>query len=90
MPDIDISVLPLTLLGLALGILSIYWARAQATPRRRLCGRCLFLLALVELGGTAIVAALGHALSLAPMSLAAVFLTVAMLWESPAAEWQRE
>ena len=90
MHDIDLPVWLLTFLGLALGILSIYWARSDAGPLRRLCGRCLFVLALVELGATAIAAALAHALSLAPMGLVSVFLAVAMLWESPAAQWQRD
>lgn len=90
MDNIDITVWLLTLLGLALGIVSLYWARTESSLRRKLLGRCLFLVALVELGATAMMAALGHAISLAPMSLASVFLTIAMLWESPAAEWQRE
>ncbi len=90
MHDLDLSVWLLTLLGLALGVLSIYWARAASGSVRMFCGRCLFVLALMELGATAIVAALAHALSLAPMGLVSVFLAVAMLWESPAAQWQRE
>jgi len=90
MHDIDVSVWLLTLVGLTLGVVSIYWTRVKSGPRRQFCGRCLFLLALVELGATAVVAAWGRALSLAPMSLTAVFLVVVMLWESPAAEWQRD
>jgi hypothetical protein len=86
--DLDLSVWLLTLLGLALGAWSIYWTRAAASAGRVLWGRCLFVLALLELGATALAAALAHAVSLAPMGLVAVFLVVAMLWESPAAQWE--
>ena len=87
MTDLDLSVWLLTLLGLALGAWSIYWTRV-ASAGRVLWGRRLFVMALLELGATALVAALAHAVSLAPMGLVAVFLVVAMLWESPAAQWE--
>ena len=90
MTDLDLSVWLLTILGLALGAWSIYWTRAKVGAGRALWGRCLFVLALMELGGTALAAALAHAVSLAPMGLVSVFLVVAMLWESPAAQWQNE
>ena len=86
MTDLDVSVWLLTIFGLALGAWSIYWTRAQVGVGRALWGRRLFVLALMELGATALTAALAHAMSLAPMGLVSVFLVVAMLWESPAAQ----
>jgi hypothetical protein len=88
--DSDLSLWLLTLLGLLLGVWSIYWTRTEKNGLRVLCGRCLFVLALLELGATALMAALAHSISLAPMGLVSVFLVVAMVWESPAAQWQRE
>lgn len=90
MSDIDLPVWLLTLLGLILGGWSIYWVRAEASAFRILCGRCVFLVALLELGVTAFIAEWTHSLSLAPMGLVSVFLVVAMLWESPVARWQGE
>lgn len=90
MTDLDLFVWVLTLLGVFLGTWAIYWSRSQANVVRALCGRCLFLLAMAELGVTALVAAWMHALSLAPMGIVSVLLVVAMLWETPAASWQRE
>ena len=63
-------------------------AAAAAGAGRVLWGRCLFVVALLELGAAALAAALAEAMSLAPMGLVAVFLVVAMLWESPAAQWE--
>ena len=90
MNDLDLSVWLFTLLGTVVGAWSIYWARSEVSVLRVVLGRGLFLLAMLELGATAFCAALTHSLSLAPMGLVSVFLVVAMLWESPAAEWQRE
>ena len=90
MSDFDVFVWLLTLAGLALGGWSIYWARTHAGGLRVLCGRCLFLLAMLELGATALAAAVYHSMSLAPMGLVSVFLVVAMLWETPAAQLERE
>ena len=86
MTHLDLFVCLLTLLGLILGGWAIYWARSDVQTFRVRLGRSLFMLAMVELGVTALVAAWMHALSLAPMGLVSVFLVVAMLWESPAAE----
>jgi len=88
--DLDVLVWGLTLLGVLLGGWAIYWTRSPAQPLRSRCGRCLFLLAMMELGATALVAAWTHALSLAPMGIVSVLLVVAMLWETPAAQWQQE
>jgi hypothetical protein len=84
MSNIDLPVWLLTFAGLFLGSWSIYWVRTEASAFRILCGRCVFLLALIELGVTAFIAGWTHSLSLAPMGLVSVFLVVAMLWESPA------
>ena len=86
MSDIDLPVCLLTLLGLLLGSWSIHWARSAASTFRSLCGRCMFVLSLCELGVTAFIAGWVPSLSLAPMGLISVFLVVAMLWESPATE----
>jgi hypothetical protein len=88
--DFDLAVWLLTFAGLALGIWSIYWTRAQAQARRGVAGRWLFIVTLVELGTIAAAAAVAHSVALAPIALVSVFLVVAMLWDSPAAEWQRD
>ena len=85
MTHLDLSVSLLTFLGLFLGVWGIYWTKDDAKKVRVQWGRWLFVLAMAVLGGTAFVAAWGHALSLAPTGLVSVFLVVAMLWETPAA-----
>jgi hypothetical protein len=68
--------------GCLLGGWSIYWARGQDHPIRMRWGRRLFIVTLLLLGVTALIAAQAHARGLAPLGLIAVFLVVGMLWET--------
>lgn len=90
MTDFDLAVWILTFAGLTVGAWSIYLTRGHSETRRARAGRCLFVVAILELGGIAAAAAVAHSIALAPSALASVFLVVAMLWESPAAQWHRE
>ena len=67
--------------GCLLGGWSIYWARGQDHPGRILWGKRLFIVTLLLLGVTSLIAALTHAPGLAPLGLSAGFLVIAMLWE---------
>jgi hypothetical protein len=68
--------------GCLLGGWSIYWARGQDHPIRMLWGRRLFIVTLLLLGFTSLLAAQAHARGLAPLGLIAMFLVVGMLWET--------
>jgi hypothetical protein len=83
MPDVELCVWCLTILGLLLGAWSIYWVRTELSPLRVLWGRRIFVATMLKLGGTGFVAILERAGSLAPLGIVSVLLVVAMLWESP-------
>jgi hypothetical protein len=76
----------LTLACLGLGVWGICWARSRSTQRVAM-GRGVFLLNLLFLGATALVAAFHQAGGLLPLGLSAGGLIVGMLWESPAPGW---
>lgn len=81
---VEMTVLAATIIGLVLGVCSIYWVKAQPGPRHARWGRRLFVVALLILGGVGLFAALMHADGLAPLGLTSGLLIVGMLWESPA------
>jgi hypothetical protein len=83
MVELELWLLLTTLGGFFLGGVSITWARTEASPRRVLWGRRLFIGILLTLGGTGFVAAFQHAAGLVPLGLLAGLLLVAMLWEGP-------
>jgi hypothetical protein len=83
-PALELSLVASTLVILLLGGYSISLARTEDNPVRAWWGRCLFIVVLLALGGTGLVAAVMQAEGLAPLGLLAGLLVVAMLWESPA------
>jgi hypothetical protein len=80
---VELTVLIATLVGLPLGVGSIYWVRVRPCPARARWGRRIFVVTLLCLGGMALFAALMHADGLAPLGLLAGLLTVGMMWEGP-------
>jgi hypothetical protein len=82
-PTMELSVLVLTLVTAAVGGWSIYWARSETQCWRGRGGRFLFVLNLLALGGTGLVAASTRAQGLAPLGLVAGLLIVGMTWEGP-------
>jgi hypothetical protein len=74
-----------SVIGFALGVWSIYWARSDYGQRRSWWGRRLYIGTLLLLGGGILVAALTYADGLVSISLIAGILLVAMLWETPVA-----
>lgn len=81
---VELIVLIATLLGLAVGACSIYWACVKPCARRAAWGRWLCVATLVCLGGTALFAAMTHAEGLSLLGLVSGLLMVGMLWEIPA------
>lgn len=81
---VDILVVLAILVGLFLGVGSIYWVKARPCVNRARWGRRLFVGTIVCLGVVAIVAAFMHAIGLAPLGLLSGLLIVGMLWETPA------
>ncbi len=78
---LDLCLMLMTPGGCLLGGWSIYWTRGQEHPGRILWGKRLFVVTLLMLGITSLLAALAHARGLAPVGLCAGFLVIAMLWE---------
>jgi hypothetical protein len=78
---LELSVLVATLLCAGLGAWSIYWAKSEATDRRSIWGHSLFVLTLLALGATGLVAALCRSAGLPPLGLVAGLLVVGMLWD---------
>ena len=81
---IEWMVLLATFAGLILGAWSIYWVRVRPCVKRARWGCRLFVMSLLILGSSALLAALAHADGLAPLGLLSGLLIVGMLWESPA------
>ncbi len=84
MPHLELCLLALSFAGLVLGGWSISLARADWRQSRIAWGRRLFVITLLGLGGSGLVAAFVHADGLVSLGLLAGLLLVAMLWESPA------
>ena len=82
---VELSVLVITILGLLCGGWCIYWVKMIPCVHRARLGRWLFVVTLLGLGATALVAAVVHADALAPLGLLSVFLIVGMLWDNPPA-----
>lgn len=80
---VEFSVLITTLLGLLSGSCCIYWVKVRPSARRAWWGHCLFVVTLLVLGATALVAAFVRADGLAPLGLLSGLLIVGMLWDSP-------
>jgi hypothetical protein len=80
---LNLGVLVLTLLSATVGGLSIHWARTEPPSWRCRGGHILFVVNLVVIGGTSLVAAFLRAPGLAPLGLVAGLLLVGMVWEGP-------
>jgi hypothetical protein len=83
MAYLDCWLFILSLVGLIVGGWSICWARTHAEYGRGLWGRRVFVLTIVVLGGSGVIAACARAEGLASLGLLAGFLLIAMLWEAP-------
>jgi hypothetical protein len=83
MPHLEGWLFFLSLAGLIVGGWSICWARTHPKRVRGAWGRRLFVVTLIVLGGSGLVAACTRAENLASLGLLAGFLLIAMLWESP-------
>jgi hypothetical protein len=81
---LELAVTVLTLVTAAVGAWSIYWARTEPHCWRCRGGRILFVINLLAIGGTGLVAAFTRAQGLPPLGLVAGLLTIGMLWERPA------
>ena len=84
MTSFEILLLVLALACVLLGGFSICCARTHPDHGTARWGRRVFLLVLLGLGATILVAAVVRADGLAPLGLVAGLLVVGMLWESPA------
>ena len=71
----------LALIGMALGGWSLCWARADGT--RAWWGRRIFVGTILGLGISGLVAAVARADGTITLGLAAGFLLIAILWETP-------
>lgn len=73
----------LMVIGLVLGGWGIVWARTGGSRGGVYLGRGLFIATLLLLGASSLLAAQHRADGLAPLGLAAGFLVIFMLWETP-------
>jgi hypothetical protein len=83
MLHLEVWLFLLSLAGLVVGGWSICWARTHPERVRGAWGRGLFVLTLIVLGGSGLVAACARAEGLSSLGLLAGFLLIAMLWEAP-------
>jgi hypothetical protein len=83
MPDLEICLIALALVGLVLGAWGILWARFSQVKGRTTWGRGLFIATIIFLAISSSVAAFHHAEGLVPLGLTAGFLVIGMLWEAP-------
>jgi hypothetical protein len=81
---LELAVMVLTLVSAAVGAWSIYWAHGEPPCWRCRGGRILFVVNLLAIGATGVVAAFTRAQWLPPLGLVAGLLTIGMLWERPA------
>ncbi len=89
MSQLEFWLVILTLVGLLVGGLSIFWARGDEQHSRTAWGRRLFVVTLLGLGVIGLIGASARANGLAPLGLLAGLLVVGMLWESPTPSWER-
>ncbi len=90
MSPLEIWVRVLTILGVALGIWSIFWTRTAGPQGRVTWGRWLSVATLLGLGITGLVAAQARAKGLAPLGLISGWLLVGMVWESSFPSWSHD
>lgn len=85
---LELALTVLTLITALVGAWSIYWARTESPCWRSRGGRILFVVNLLTIGVTGVVAAFTRAQGLPPLGLLAGLLIIGMLWERPAARSQ--
>ena len=90
MAMLDAGLLVLTLLNAVVGGWSIHWARAEPQSWRCRGGCILFVVNLLALGITGIIAAVARAQGLPPLGLVGGLLIVGMMWERPGDERQHQ
>src|ERR1700751_3082398 len=83
MSGFEVSLFLLTILAVFIGSWAIFWARSVVDATRRFWGRWFFVATLCVLGAGGLMAAWHKADGLVPLGLAAGFLVIGMLWESP-------
>lgn len=83
MSMLELAVTILTVVTALVGTWSIYWARTEPPCWRCRGGRILFVVNLLAIGATGLVAAFTRAQGLPPLGLVAGLLTIGMLWERP-------
>jgi hypothetical protein len=86
--ELEFWLLVLMVAGSLLGAWGIVWAHNGHASQRASWGRRLFVIALLSLAATSLVAAFHRADALVFLGLAAGLLTAGMLWEGPSARWQ--
>jgi hypothetical protein len=77
--------LALTVMGLVYGTLGVIWARTAGSRSGIYLGRGVFIVTLLFLGASSLLAARHRADGLAGLGLSAGSLVIFMLWESPSA-----
>jgi hypothetical protein len=77
--------LALTVTGLVFGTLGVIWARTASTRSGIYLGRGVFLVTILFLGASSLLAAWHRADGLAGLGLASGSLVIFMLWEGPSA-----
>ncbi len=80
---LEFAVFVATISGLLIGGMCIYWVKVRPSARRARWGGRLFIVTLLSLGATALMAALVRADGLAPLGLLSGLLIAGMLWDSP-------
>jgi hypothetical protein len=84
MPELEVWLFALALVGLVIGAWGILWARCSQIRQRSSWGQSIFVASIVVLAGSSSVAAFHRAEGLVPLGLTAGFLVIGMLWEVPA------
>jgi hypothetical protein len=82
--------LVVTIIGVFLGGLSVFWARGDESQSCTRWGKRLFIFVLIGLGGLGLIGASARAHGLPPLGLLAGFLVVAMVWEGPQPSPERQ
>lgn len=85
MPELEVGLLALTVVGFGLGAWAVCWARMAHGGIRARWGRRGFVATQFTLCAGCLVAAFHRADGLVPLGLTAGGLVILMLWESPEA-----
>jgi hypothetical protein len=83
MAGLELSLSIITFIALFAGGWGICWARTHPRRTQAQWGQRLFVITLLGLGASGLVAACARAEGLVPLGLLAGLLLVGMLWENP-------